>query len=131
MNDASRTRRVSGDAGFVTVQYVFAVGLSFVILVLVANVLVDLYARAAVRDALEEGARAATPLDASPAVCGRRAHLVLDGLLRGPIGRDIVVRCDAALGVVVATADVRLGSWLPGLVPDWNFTVRAIARRDR
>ena len=81
------------------------------------------------RDALEEGTRAAVPLDAPPAACGDRARRVLDGLLRGPIGRDILVRCDAALGVVVATADVRLRSWLPGLVPDWKFTVRA--RRDR
>ena len=36
-----------------------------------------------------------------------------------------------SLTSLVATADVRLGSWLPGLVPDWNFTVRVIARRDR
>jgi hypothetical protein len=131
MSDPSRMRRAGGERGFVTVQYVFAVGLSFLMLVLVANLLVDLYARAAVRDALEEGTRAAVPLDAPPAACGARARRVLDGLLRGPIGRDIVVRCDATLGVVAASADVRLGSWLPGLVPDWKFTVRAIARRDR
>ena len=39
------------ERGFLTVQYVLAVGLSFILLVLVANLLVDLYARAAVRDA--------------------------------------------------------------------------------
>jgi hypothetical protein len=128
MNFAPRPRR---EGGFATVQYVLAVGLSFVMLVVVANLLVDLYARAAVRDALEEGARAAVPADAPRSACDDRAHRVLDGLLRGPIGRDVRVRCAAALGVVVASAEVRLRSWLPGVVPDWTFTVRALARRDQ
>ena len=127
MSDAPRPRR---EGGFATVQYVLAVGLSFVMLVVVANLLVDLYARAAVRDALEEGTRAAVPAGAARSACEDRAHDVLDGLLRGPIGRDVRVRCVAALGVVVATAEVRLRSWLPGVVPDWSFTVRALARRD-
>jgi hypothetical protein len=119
------------ERGFLTVQYVLAVGLSFVLLVLVANLLVDLYARGAVRDAVEEGSRALVPIDAVPAACPARAQTVLDGLLRGPIGRDIHVRCETDAGVVTATADVRLPSWLPGLTPDWRFTARAIAVRDR
>jgi len=41
------------------------------------------------------------------------------------------VQCDMGAGVVTATADVRLPSWLPGLVPDWEFTVEAAAVRDR
>ena len=131
MSDAPLARRAIDERGLATVQYVFAVGMSFVLLVLVANLLVDLYARAAVRDALEEGTRAAVPIDAAADACTDRAQVVLHGLLRGPIGRDIRVRCDTALGVSAATADVRLRSWLPGLVPDWRFTVRAVAVRDR
>jgi hypothetical protein len=130
MNDAPH-RRATGERGFVTVQYVFAIGMSFILLVLVANLLVDLYARAAVRDALEEGTRAAVPIGAAPTACAERARTVLDGLLRGPLGRDVHVRCTTVAGEVVATADVRLHSWLPGVVPDWKFTVRAIARHDR
>ena len=131
MSDAPRAQRAIGQGGLATVQYVFAVGISFILLVLVANLLVDLYARAAVRDALEEGTRAAVPIDASPAACADRAHIVLQGLLRGPLGREVRVRCESALGAVRATADVRLRSWLPGLVPDWRFTVRAVSVRDR
>ena len=131
MNGAPPARRAAPERGLVTIQYVFAVGISFVLLVLVANLLVDLYARAAVRDALEEGTRAAVPIDSAPSACADRARVVLHGLLKGPIGRDIRVRCDAAFGVVSATAEVRLHSWLPGLAPDWNFTVRAVAVRDR
>jgi hypothetical protein len=142
MSEAPRRRRSGGrpgerardhgdERGFLTVQYALAVGLSFILLVLVANLLVDLYARAAVRDALEEGTRAVVPVDALPGACADRAHTVLQGLLRGPVGRDIRIRCGANLGVVTATADVRLPSWLPGLTPDWRFTARAIAIRDR
>ena len=130
MTGAPRARRADGEGGLVTIQYVFAVGISFVLLVLVANLLVDLYARAAVRDALEEGTRAAVPVDASANACGDRAQIVLQGLLRGPIGDGIRVRCRTGPELVAATADVRLRSWLPGLVPDWTFTVVAGAVRD-
>jgi hypothetical protein len=131
MKVAPPMRRDRDERGFATVQYVLAVGFSFLMLVVVANLLVDLYARAAVRDALEEGTRAAVPVGAAPTACADHAHQVLAGLLRGPIGRDVVVRCQAAAGGVTATADVRLASWLPGLVPDWKFTVHAVAVREQ
>jgi hypothetical protein len=124
-------RRARGEGGLVTIQYVFAVGVSFVLLVLIANLLVDLYARAAVRDAREEGTRAAVPIDAPTNACADRAHEVLRGLLRGPIGDDIHVRCDRAFGVARATAQVRLRAWMPGLAPDWTFTIRSVAVRDQ
>ena len=131
MSGAPPRRRDLGEGGLVTVQYVFAVGISFILLVLVANLLVDLYARGAVRDALEEGTRSAIPAGTSSTTCSDRTRVVLDGLLHGPIGRDIRVRCSASPGAVTATANVRLGSWLPGVVPDWSFTVRSVALRDR
>ncbi len=131
MNGAPRPRCADHEGGFLTVQYALAVGLSFIMLVLVANLLVDLYARAAVRDALEEGTRAVVPVDAAPGACADRARDVVHNLLRGPIGRDIHIRCESDDGVVTATAVVRLPSWLPGLTPDWRFAARAIAIRER
>jgi hypothetical protein len=119
------------ERGFATLQYVLAVGLSFLLLVLIANLLVDLYARAAVRDALEEGTHAVVALDAQPRACEQHARDALDGLLRGPTGRDVAVRCVTEPATVLATADVRLPSWLPLLVPDWRFTVRAVAAREQ
>lgn len=113
-----------------TIQYVLAVGLSFVLLVLVANLLVDLYARAAVRDALDEGTHAVVAVDAAPGACEQRARDAVANLLRGPIGREVAIRCSLRATTVTASADVRLGSWLPLLVPDWRFTVRAVAERE-
>ena len=57
--------RRNGEHGFTTIQYVVATGFSLLLFVLVANLLVDLYERGAVRDALDEGVRAGVPAAAT------------------------------------------------------------------
>ena len=115
--------------GFTTIQYVIAVAWSLVLLVLIANLLVDLYARGAVRDALDDGVRAAAPAGASVAACQDRAHEVVTGLVRGPL-LHAVVHCRADGAFVVADAEVTLRSWLPMLLPDWHMHLRAEALRN-
>ena len=122
------TRR-TGDTGFVTLQYVIAVAWSLLLLVLVANFLVDLYARGAVRDALDDGVRAAAPSSQPVVTCEGRAHAVLTGLVRGPLVTAHVA-CDASGSYVTAEARVSLRSWLPMLVPDWHMTLHAVAQRE-
>jgi len=125
------TRSARGERGSVTVQFVVATAFSLVLLVLVANGLVDLYARGSVRDALDEGTRAGVVAGANEAECERRAYEVTETLLRGSIGRDIAIDCRArGDGWMRATALVRLHAWLPG-VPDWVFTVTAVAREQQ
>ncbi len=115
--------------GFTTIQYVIAVAWSLVLLVLVANFLVDLYARGAVRDALDDGVRAGVPAAAPANACETRARRVLSGLVQGPLV-DAAVHCDASDGLVTAAATVSLRSWLPMLVPDWRMTLHAEALRE-
>ena len=122
-------RRHVGDRGFTTIQYVIAVSWSLVLLVLVANLLVDIYARGAVRDALDDGVRAGAPVAASPAACEARAHEVVSGLVRGPL-LQAEVHCRESGALVVADANVTLRSWLPMLVPDWRMTLHAEALRE-
>jgi hypothetical protein len=117
------------DRGFTTIQYVAATAFSLLLLMLVANLLVDLYARGAVREALDEAARAAVPVDAATGACERRAGEVLDGLLHGPVGDGVVVTCDVGAQQVHAHASVSFRSWLPALLPAWEFTLDASARR--
>jgi hypothetical protein len=121
--------RPRGAGGFTTIQYVIAVAWSLVLLVLVANLLVDLYARAAVRDALDDGVRAAAPIGSSVAACEERAREVVTGLVRGPL-LETHVRCEQAGAFVVADAQVTLRSWLPMLIPDWHMHLRAEALRN-
>jgi hypothetical protein len=122
-------RRRTRDAGFVTLQFVVAVAWSLLLLVLVANFLVDLYARGAVRDALDDGVRAGMPSSRPVAACEARAEQVLSGLVRGPLV-TATVRCDARDGSVTAEARVSLRSWLPMLVPDWRMTLHAVGQRE-
>ena len=99
------------------------------LLVLIANVLVDLYARGAVRDALDDGVRRRAPVGASAAACEARADEVVSGLVRGPL-LDASLHCAESGAFVVADAQVTLHSWLPMLVPDWHLHLRAEAFRD-
>jgi hypothetical protein len=122
-------RRTAGERGFTTIQYVIAVAWSFVMLVLVANLLVDMYARGAVREALDDGVRAGASANVPADACEVRVREVVNGLVHGPL-LDARVQCDASGAFVVATAEVSLESWLPMLVPDWNMTLRAEALRE-
>jgi len=122
-------KRRTGPAGFVTLQYVIAVAWSLVLLVLMANFLVDLYARGAVRDALDDGVRAGAPSSQPVAACEARAQEVLTGLVRGPLV-TARVDCEATAGDVRAEARVSLASWLPMLVPTWRITLHAVAQRE-
>ncbi len=117
------------ERGFTTIQYVIAVAWSMVILVLVANLVVDLYARGAVRDALDDGVRAGATAVAPGTACERRAHEVVSGLVRGPL-LHAELRCRADGAFVVADADDALESWLPMLVPDWHIKLHAVALRE-
>ncbi len=119
----SRQRR--DEDGFATVQYVATVGLSLILLVLFANLLVDLYARGAVRDALDEGVRAAAPAGRGRPECEERAREVVDGLLHGALGRDVRVSCEAEGATMVARAEGTLPSWLPFVVSPWRISLTA------
>ncbi len=111
-------------------QYLVATAFSLVLLVLAANVLVDLYMRAAVRDALDEATRAAVPSATEVGACTQRATDVLATLARGPLGRGVTVGCRIVGGTVLADAHVVLASFLPGIVPSWSFDLHAAARRE-
>ncbi len=109
-------------------QYVAASAFSLVLFVLCANLLVDLYVRGAVRDALDEGVRSAVPAAADARVCEARAREVIDGIAGGAVLHVDELRCVRDGARVIATARVVLRSWLPGAAPDWRLAFRASAR---
>ncbi len=126
--DAEPARR---EVGFATVQYVVATAFGLLLLVAVANLMVDLYARGAVRAALDEATRAATRLDAPPGTCEVRAEQALEATLGGSSGDSVTVSCTEEQDRVRASAEVTLASWIPWLVPDWTFDLSAIAVREK
>jgi hypothetical protein len=118
------------ESGFTTLQYVVATGFSLLLFVMVGNLLVDLYVRGAVRDALDEGVRAAVPAAATPAACEARAREVVAAIAGGSTVRVNALECEQVGTRVVATASVSLQSWLPMLVPDWRLELQAAAERE-
>lgn len=118
-------------AGVTTVQFVAATALSLVVFVMLANFVVDLYARGAIRAAVDEAARAGAPIDASVSDCERRAANALDDLLGGAMRAGVSVDCEADWGTIRANADVVLRGWIPGVTPDWSFTLVGTAIKER
>jgi len=82
-----------------------------------------------VRDALDEGVRAAVPLGGTAADCLGRVHDTLGGLVRGAFAHDVSVRCGVAGGRVRADADVSLPAFIT-VLPAWTFRVHAEAQQD-
>ena len=110
-----------------TTQYVAATAFSLLAFVMLSNFIVFLYARGVVRAAVDEGARAGGRFSAGASECESRADDVLGDLLGGPLGSGVQVDCreDPAEEVVKARAEVVLHGWIPGLTPDWSFTLEA------
>lgn len=123
--------RREDEGGFTTIQYVVATAFSLLLFVMVANLLVDLYERGAVRDALDEGARAGVPASVGADDCLARAHEVVRSIASGSSMRVDDLTCVQDGDRIVSTARITLDSWFPMLLPDWKLTLRASARKER
>jgi hypothetical protein len=124
------TPRVRDEGGFSTIQYVVATGFSLLLFVMIANLLVDLYERGAVRDALDEGVRAAMPVAATTHDCEARAREVIASVAGGSSLHVAELSCSQDGDRVIASARVSLRSWFPAVLPDWQLDLHAAAHRE-
>lgn len=109
------------DRGFTSVQFVLAAGLSLVLFVALANLVVVQYGRGAVRSALEQGARAGA-VAGTVAACEETAWSVVDQLLGGSMSNRLEMSCVVGGGGVVASASVVFEAWVP-LTPDFEVSL--------
>jgi hypothetical protein len=119
--------------GFVTIEYVLAVGISMVVLVVMANFIVDQYGLGVVRAAIDQGVRAGSRAAAPVAACEQAAKQALDDLLggrAGSMGAGVSLSCREAGGRLDARADGRFRAWLRPL-PDLPFSATATAVLER
>jgi len=100
--------RHRGERGFTTIQYVVATGFSLLLFVMVANLLVDLHERGAVRDALDEGVRAGVPIASTSDDCLARTRDVMRAIAGGASVRVDDLSCEPDGERVVATAHISL-----------------------
>jgi len=117
-------------AGFSSVQAVAAMAFALLALMWLVNFVAFQYGRGAVRAAVDEAARAGSRASASEAVCAERARDVLGDLLGGAMGRNVEVTCTDRGTRMEARATATFLGWVPP-VPDWHFTVAAVAVRER
>ena len=131
MSDQSCTGRSEGQRGSAALSPVAAFGLLLVFITLLAQFAVWGYARAVVRAAALEGARAAAPLEAPVGACERRFDLVRGDLLAGRLGTQVSnADCVIDDDLVTVRVDAHLQRWLP-ISPDWDFTIEVITVRER
>jgi hypothetical protein len=90
------------------------------------NLVLDEYARGAIRAALEQGARSGASWGGSAPECQAAADRALAVLLRGPFGHQVHVTCTVGPDEVFARASGRLPSFLP-VVPSLGVQMTAIA----
>lgn len=119
-------RSCEGEGGFLTIQFLLAVGLSLGLLASLGNVLVQRYALAAVQASLDEGVRAGALVGADSRDCLLRADDALRGLLGGSYGRGVSLSCHRGRPWVEARASGSLPGWAP-LVPDLELDLQAAA----
>lgn len=126
---AKLVRRRGNDGGYLTVQFVVAVGFSLVLLVLIANVIIVQYAQGVVRSAAEEGAQAGSRLSATNIECEARANEVLGSLLGGAMGAGVTASCNVGATEVSATIQYTFTPWLP-LIPAWTGSQTSFAVKE-
>ncbi len=121
-------------AGFVTVQHVFAVGITLVLFTLLVELVLFQYAAGVARAAADEAARAGSRLAAVPGEaltrCEHRGQEALDSLLGGRLGDGLTVACAREGDLVVASVRGSVAGWLP-LSGDHTIDARARAWAER
>ena len=125
----SRSSRPDDSRGFITVEYVLAVTISMVALVLIANLVVFEYGHGVVRAAVDQGVRQGSRTTTPVASCEAAAEQVITDLLggrEGSMGAGVSITCRQAGGRLDANATGRFKAWLKP-VPDWSFTSTATA----
>jgi len=125
-------RSTNGDErGEIGLGILLAVTLTLVVAVGIVNIFMFLYGQSVVRAALDEGVRAGSRVGAGVAVCQDRARQVLDDLLAGDLGGDVVVVCapGATAGELVAIGDATFDSPMSGVL-SWTVHLEARATQE-
>ena len=105
-----------GDDGFVTVQFAVATAFALLMFVLLANLVLAQYARASLRSAVDEGARAASRAASdgdAHARCLARVDDAMADLLGGSLLASRARSCTIGADRVAASASGTVAAWLP------------------
>jgi hypothetical protein len=127
-NEGRCHRRRRHDRGSTVIVGAIATAMLLLVFAGAANVVLDEYAKGALRTAVDEAAHVGATTGGPGAIeaCLGESATVRANLLRGPFGSRVVVACRVEGELVVATATGSLPSLLPAL-PRLSVTVSGVA----
>ena len=127
--DESRIDRRLTDRGVSSVQFLLASGLSRVLFLAFANLVVVPYGRGSICSARDLVPRAGA-ISGSSADCEARAGDVIGQLLGGRMSDGMTIVCAVSGDVMVARGDGVFDTWTP-LAPDFAVTLVSEAALER
>jgi hypothetical protein len=90
----------------------------------------SLYAKAVIRGAVDEGARAGAPEFAGAADCAIAANRVLSQLLGSDFNAQVRVACSSNDERSIAQGVGSVPSFLPGIIPDIRIDITAVVTKE-
>lgn len=112
------------DRGMTTLATVVAASFALVVFVALADLVLVQYARGVARTAVDEAVRYSAAAGGDVGVCLGAVHAVLDDLLGGSFGADLVGECAADGDAVFASVEGVLPPLLP-ILPSFTVAVEA------
>ncbi len=117
------------ERGFVSVEFMVATCFSFLLLVMVTNLVLVQYGRGIVRASVDESARAGARFSTDPiASCKKRQSDVVGGL--GKLATNVESKCELVNGQIRASASADFPGWLPG-VPTFHENSVALSGQEK
>ena len=105
-----------------------ALVLCLVLVTAFANLFVQRYAQAVIRQATDEGARAWAVNGGTADDCMAAAMDVMDDLLGGPLASGVSINCVDGGTSILVTADATLAGLPP--LPDANFSTTSVVTKE-
>jgi len=117
-----------GEAGFTVISAIWVMAVTLILVMSFANLFLQRYAQAVIRQATDEGARAWAVNGGTAEECLRAANDVVSDLLGGPMVSGITFSCNDRGGTIAATATATLAAMPP--LGDSNFTTTSTVTKE-
>lgn len=116
------------EPGFTIASAMWVMAVTLVLVTGFADLFVQRYAQAVIRQATDEGARAWAVQGGTADDCLAAANDAVDDLLGGPMASGITFSCSADAATVQVTANATLRSLPP--LPDAQFATTSVVARE-
>lgn len=116
------------DGGFTVASALWVMGITLVLVTGFANLFVQRYAQAVIRQATDEGARAWAVNGGTVDDCARASSDVVDDLLGGSIVSNLSIQCADGGTTINVTASATLGSLPP--LPAVDFSTTSVVTKE-